>query len=79
MKSNTTYHPPVIPVEDLGDGSYYYNFDIIETLIVDEDSGDTHPSYDYNQIRLKFPIDIDEIQEHVNTINPSHKVDVTFT
>lgn len=75
MKSNTTHHPPKSPTEDLGDGTYYYNFDIVKTMVEDEEGGE-YPSYDYFQVRCYHPIDPVKIQEKIDTLNLDHKVEL---
>lgn len=75
MKSNTTHNPPITPIENLGDGTFYYNFDVVHSVIQD-DEGYEYDNYDYEQVRCSYPIDIDEIQEEVNKEGYDHKVEL---
>lgn len=72
--SNTTHHPPKSPIEDLGDGTFYYNFNIVKTTIEDEEGGEPYDSYDYRQVRCSYPVDVQEIQKEVDKLNLNHKV-----
>lgn len=74
MKSNTTYQPPKNPIENLGDGSYYYNFNIVKTVITDEE-GETYDNYDYDQVRLAYPIDTEDISAAISTIDNKINLD----
>lgn len=49
MKSNSDVRPPII--QDLGDGSYYYNYNIKEVEVEDED-GATKTAYEYDTVHI---------------------------
>lgn len=57
MKSNRTHEMPP-KIEDLGDGTSYYNFDVVESLA---EGG--YPSFDYEQVRVENPVTIGKIRE----------------
>lgn len=48
MKSNSVYQRPSI-LEDLGNGTAHYNYNVVETEKVNEEGVST-PSYDYDQV-----------------------------
>lgn len=60
MKSNTTHNPPITPLENLGDGTTYYNFNVTEKTVEEEDS-DPYISYDYDQVRITNPVTLEKI------------------
>lgn len=66
MKSNRTQSPPP-KIEDLGDGTFYYNFDVAEEIM---ESGET--SYNYEQVRCSYPIVLEEIQAALVNENYNH-------
>ncbi len=71
MKSNRTHtFPPV--VEDLGDGTFFYNFDVIESLTEEGD-----PEYNYQQVRCDYPVDIQKIQVCLEKENYEHQADLS--
>lgn len=49
MKSNSLTRPPVF--EALGNGAYYYNYNIVENQITDE-NGEVQTSFDYDQVKV---------------------------
>ena len=49
MKSNSTVKPPTL--HNLGNGYWYYNFNIIDGKIADE-SGKMQPSFFYDQVKI---------------------------
>lgn len=61
MKANRTHTPPPHPIEDLGDGTYYYNFNVVQSTI-DTEEGGGYENYDYEQVRCHFPIDEVELR-----------------
>jgi len=70
-KSNrTNSFPPVI--ENLGDGTFFYNFNIIEGLTKEGDA-----EYNYQQVRCDYPVDIIDIQKHLDKENYEHQADLT--
>lgn len=74
MKANRTYtQPPTI--EDLGDGTYYYNFRIVESTVTPEEGG-PYVNYDYEQVRCNFPLDENEIQNCVDAEGYQHTVNI---
>ena len=77
-KSNRTHNvPPVI--EKLGDGTFYYNFDVVETAIDNDNDPATAEGnqYDYEQVRCDYPVDQVKIQERVDLEGYSHSVDLS--
>lgn len=65
MKSNRTHTPPP-KIEDLGDGTYYYNFRVIATEVFPEEESEEmeepYMNYDYDQVRCHFPIEEEELR-----------------
>ncbi len=76
-KSNRTHEAPP-QIEDLGDGSFYYNFNIVESPIDDDNDPATDEGlqYDYDQVRCKFPVQASVIQECVNKEGYEHQVNI---
>ena len=74
-KSNRTHTPPPV-IEELGDGTFYYNFDVVETHIdTDNDPAtDEGLQYDYEQVRCDYPVDQVKIQERVDSEGYNHQV-----
>ena len=71
MKSNRTHtFPPV--VEDLGDGTFYYNFEVIES---ETEEGDRE--FNYQQVRCEYPVEIQKIQGCLAKENYEHQADLT--
>lgn len=68
MKSNRTHTPPPI-IEELGDETYYYNFEVITSQ--SEDGADV---FDYKQVRCSLPVDAAEIQEELIRNKSDHIV-----
>jgi hypothetical protein len=66
MKSNRTQAAPP-KIEDLGDGSFYYNFDVVEGETQNEEI-----SYNYQQVRCNYPIVLEEIQAALINENYNH-------
>jgi len=66
MKSNRTQAAPP-KIEDLGDGSFYYNFDVVE-----ETKDNEKISYNYQQVRCNYPIILEEIQAALINENYNH-------
>lgn len=74
MKAQRTSEPPV-KINDLGDGTFYYNFDIVESEQTQDQNQNqeenstqqTAPEiilqYNYDQVRCNYPIDLEKIQE----------------
>lgn len=75
MKANRTgegNNPPTI--EDLKDGTFYYNFGIKKTFLKSESSNDVYPEWHYSQVRLAYPVDKESIQNEVDRNGFKHKV-----
>jgi len=71
MKSNRVrIFPPVI--EDLGDGTYYYNFDVVTS-----ETEDKEVRFDYEQVRCEFPVVIEAIEAALATEGYVHNVDLS--
>lgn len=68
IRTNADHNPPRI--EDLGDGTYYYNFHIEE----DKDNKEGNKSWSYDQVRLPYPVQEEAIQQAVNKKGFSHIV-----
>lgn len=66
MKSNRTQAPPP-KIEDLGDGTFFYNFDVTEEIKENEET-----SYNYEQVRCNYPIVLEEIQAALIKENYNH-------
>lgn len=75
QKANRTHTPPPT-IENLGDGTYYYNFNVDESEIPSESTEDVYSSYDYMQVRLHLPVNATEIQETLNQLNIDHNVKI---
>lgn len=75
MKANTTHNPPTTPIENLGDGTFYYNFNVVHSVVTD-DEGAQYDNYDYEQVRCNYPVDENEIQEEVNKEGYDHNVEL---
>lgn len=58
MKSNRVYNAPPV-IEDLGNGCSYYNFDVVESTVYDDETG--HLNYDYEQVSITNPPAYDKI------------------
>ncbi len=71
-KSNRTHQAPPI-IEDLGEGSFYYNFNVVESLMDDEET----MQYDYEQVRCDYPVDKAVIQACVDMEGYTHEVDLS--
>lgn len=53
MKSNRVRNSPPI-IENLGDGTSYYNFDVVQS--VRDDGGEEIDNFDYDQVTVPHPI-----------------------
>lgn len=49
MKSNSNVRPAII--QDLGNGSYHYNYNVVERTIEDEETGEK-TVYDYDTVQV---------------------------
>jgi len=68
-KTTNADHKPN-PIENLGDGTYHYNFDVVQ----EETEKGNSESWSYNQVRLPYPIDIERIQNKININKFNHTV-----
>ena len=75
MKSNTTHNAPITPIEDLGDGTFYYNFNVVHEVVTDE-HGSQYDNYDYDQIRCEYPVSVENIQQKIDNENYVHTVQI---
>lgn len=75
MKANTTHNPPTTPIENLGDGTFYYNFNVVHSVITD-DEGAQYDNYDYEQVRCKYPVIAEKIQTELDNQNYNHTVQI---
>ena len=75
MKSNRTHNAPPV-IEKLGDGTFFYNFDIVETPIDNDNDPVTAEGlqYDYEQVRCDYPVDHVKIQNLVDSEGYNHQV-----
>lgn len=73
MISNRTHTPPPM-IEELGDGTYHYNYNVVRTTLeLEEDNFD---NYDYLQVRCKMPVNQEIIQTAVNDSGSNHIVKI---
>ena len=70
MKSNRTQSSPPT-IEDLGDSTYYYNFNVVEGVM---ETGETE--YNYQQVRCNYPIVLEDIQAALLKENYNHTAKV---
>ena len=77
-KANRTHQAPPV-IEKLGDGSFYYNFNVVESPIDDDNdpATDEGSQYDYDQVRSIYPVEQAKIQEKVNKAGYNHQVDLS--
>lgn len=74
MKSNRTHQPPP-RVENLGEGTFYYNLNVIKYKPLDMDGNEMpYDAYDYDQIRVDYPINLGSIQSHLDKEKLNHKI-----
>ena len=74
MKSNRTHQPPP-RVENLGEGTFYYNLNVVKYKGINEEGvDDTYWSYDYDQVRPIYPIHLGDIQSELNKHKMNHNV-----
>lgn len=66
MKSNRTHTPPP-ELEDLGNGTTYYNFDVIQSQREDDDEGVITQNYDYDQVTVENPVTKQKIKDAIVT------------
>jgi len=50
MKSSSDIRPAII--EPLGNGAYYYNFNVVERKETDPETGEEKTVYDYDQVKV---------------------------
>lgn len=72
MKSNRTHTPPP-KIEDLGDGTSYYNFNVVES-----ETEDGYPSFDYDQVRVSNPVTLGKIQVALNQEGYDHEPEISL-
>ncbi len=71
--NRTNTAPPTI--KDLGDGTYYYNFNVDHRVEYTENG--SYDNYDYDQVRLELPVDKKKIQAAVKAAGfTNHKVNI---
>lgn len=76
-KANRTHQAPPV-IENLGDGSFYYNFNTVESAILDEEGQPTGgKEYNYHQVRCNYPVEAQKIQDCLDQENYNHQVDLT--
>lgn len=76
MKANRTgkYNEPP-QIEDLKDGTFYYNFNVEKDYIKTDNSPRMDVDWNYNQVRLPYPLNIDKIQAEVTRQGYKHKLE----
>ncbi len=75
-KSNRTHMPPP-RVENLGEGTFFYNFDVVKYRPKDEEGNDMpYWAWDYEQVRVQYPVTIGDIQKELNSKGHPHDVNV---
>lgn len=70
MKSNRIHTPPP-KVEDLGDGTSHYNFDVVEGSTEEGDA-----SYDYEQVRVSNPVTLEKVQHELIKEGYKHEAEM---
>lgn len=50
MKSSSDIRPAII--EPLGNGAYYYNYNVVERKETDSETGEEKTVYDYDQVKV---------------------------
>lgn len=77
MKANRTgkYNEPP-KIEDLGDGTFYYNFNVEKDYIKTDNSPRMDVDWRYNQVRLPYPMDAEKIQLEVDKQGYEHNVEL---
>ncbi len=76
MKANRTgKNNPPPQIENLKDGTFYYNFNAVHTQVRTEGGG-KDDNWDYDQVRLPYPVDQSEIQQKVNQEGYEHTVEL---
>lgn len=50
MKSSSDIRPAII--EPLGNGAYYYNYNVVERKETDHETGEEKTVYDYDQVKV---------------------------
>ncbi len=74
MKSNRTHQPPP-RVENLGEGTFYYNLDVVKYRPLNQDGvEEDYWAYDYIQVRVEYPITLGDIQKELNSKSVNHQV-----
>lgn len=73
MESQRTQIVPP-KIEDLGDGTFYYNFDIVRSEKTEIMSNVVTIQFNYEQVRCNYPVDSQEIQAALNLEGYNHIV-----
>lgn len=60
----TTTAPPII--EDLGDGTFYYNFSVTSATMTDIMGNSPTLIFSYEQVRCKYPVVLTDVQQAVD-------------
>lgn len=71
MKSSTTHTPPP-KIEDLGDGSSFYNFDVIESV-----GEEGEAVFDYDQVRVANPVTFPKVKAALLAEGYEHEPDLS--
>ena len=76
IKTNRTHMPPP-RVENLGEGTFYYNFNVVKYRPKDENGNDMpYWAWDYDQVRVQHPVTIGDIQKQINNKGHKHEVNI---
>ena len=74
IEANRTHTPPP-RVENLGEGTFYYNLDVVRYRPKDEQGNDMpYYAYDYLQVRVQYPIKLGEIQRALKGKGIAHQI-----
>lgn len=76
MKTNSINNTPEV-IENLGDDTYYYNFNVDHSIRRVEESNKKYDNYDYDQVRLDYPVDKEKIQVEVDKAGFDHTVKIS--
>jgi hypothetical protein len=69
MKSHRTHTPPP-KIEDLGQGEFYYNFNIKKYKPVGIDGKkEKYWEWDYEQVRVSYPVEYNDIKKELKKHN----------
>lgn len=76
MKKTNGDHKPE-EIENLGDGTFHYNFNIEKKQLETQGSRKKYNSWFYDQVRLDYPVVKSEIQQEFDAKGFTHTVKIT--